>query len=90
MAKSSSGQGEGSYLVDVPHIIDSVGRLFETLWNRSPILAYFCVVMVILLPFYWVYTKHKLVPTEKAADKRVRSARAAHKSRTSPEKEAKK
>lgn len=88
MESSSAKQADeaaGSYLVDVPKILDATGRLFELIWSRSPVLASFVVVMVVLLPFYWRYTAIRIGPAERAADKKVDDAHQARKKRAKQE-----
>ncbi len=68
-------------LAEVPNIIDAFGRLFETLWGKSPVLGTFVVVMTVLLPYYAIYSRRTIAPVEKALDDRVKKARKTSKGR---------
>ena len=74
-ATTSSAPGE------ISQTIDAGGRFFLVLWDKSPFLAGFVVVMAVLLPFYWIslYTWSGIRKAENAANSKAGGARQASK-----------
>lgn len=40
-------------LEDWPATIDALGRLFVSVWDRSPTLAIAVILLTLLMPYYW-------------------------------------
>lgn len=51
--------------------IDAFGRLVDGLWQKSPALVWFCVIMVFLYLFYSAYCRQR--GGEKEMDQKVLS-----------------
>lgn len=63
----------------LPEVIDSVAKLLEMIWEKSPILGGAAIILCMLLPFYIVYTWGTVRRSEKEIDKKIKDARKAHK-----------
>ncbi|MDV7209941.1 hypothetical protein [Azotobacter beijerinckii] len=67
------------WLASIPDAIDSIGRLFVVIWDKSPALAWFVMVMTVLFPFYLVHTWSNR--PERDLDRREAGARRRYKER---------
>ncbi|MFC0708330.1 hypothetical protein [Azorhizophilus paspali] len=69
----------GGWLAFIPDSIDSIGRLFVVIWDKSPVLAWFVMAMAVLFPFYLVHTWGNR--QERDLDRREAGARRRYKER---------
>ncbi|WP_017905323.1 hypothetical protein [Pseudomonas asplenii] len=76
----ASEQGSSKFSLNgVSDVVDSLGKLFETVWEKSPTLGSFLLILMTLFPFYAVYTWGKVSKTEKGIDRHLKSIREAQK-----------
>lgn len=76
-----AAQQATGWLTFIPATVDSVGRLFIVVWDKSPELAAFTMTMAVLFPFFLVHTwcnraTRDLDRKESSARKRYKGRRA--------------
>jgi len=74
-------------LESVPEVIRELARLFELLWQKSPVLASFFVIAPPLTLVFFIYTWGSVRRSEKETDSNVRRSRESNRK---PEKSASK
>jgi len=79
MAEGITGQETTINVINVsterlPELLDAAGRLFELLWSKSPPLAAFVIILLVLLPFYVAYIYFACRQSERESDKKVERA----------------
>lgn len=70
-----------SWVGDIEKIIHALSDLFVVVWDKSPALGSFVVVMMGLFPFYLVYAAFIARKPEMAIDQKIAGARKAGKKR---------
>lgn len=76
----ASDQGSTTFSLNgASDVVDSLGKLFEMVWEKSPTLGCFLLILMALFPFYAVYTWGKVSRTEKGIDNQLKSIRTAQK-----------
>lgn len=77
---TSDKESSTSWVDGVASIIDAVTNLYSTVAAKSPFVADTVVILVFLLPFFWLICRHMGISVrEKHATERVKDARKAAK-----------
>ncbi len=61
-----------------PEVIRELARLFELMWQKSPVLAAFIVIAPPLIVLYFIYTWGSVRRSEKDTDSNVRASRESN------------
>lgn len=62
----------------VPDVIRELAKLFELIWQKSPVLAGFFVIAPPLIIVYFIYTWGSVRRSEKETDSNVRTSRESN------------
>lgn len=65
----------------IPEAFKEVRLLWESIYDKSPPLAYFVVIAIFLFPFYCLHTWSKFGRRESVLDGKVKDARKKSKAR---------
>lgn len=84
--KDAAESGSAFSLGDLHKVIDSLNQLFQAVWAKSPALGALVIGLIVLWPFYFVYTWGNVRRSEHAADKRVTDSFAKRKGKRKPKK----
>lgn len=77
-----SGSGNGPSSLDgVEKIIAALSDLFVVVWDKSPALGSFVIMVMAIFPFYLVYAVFIVRRPEKMIDRKVIESRKASKKR---------
>ncbi|WP_397448165.1 hypothetical protein [Pseudomonas sp. NA-150] len=77
----ASQEGKFISLEGIEKVLDSLSNLFLVVWDKSPFLGSFVIVMGMLLPFWIAFTWMIANKPERAIDKRIQGSRKAAKKR---------
>lgn len=80
----AGSESNSSSLDGIEKIISALSDLFVVVWDKSPALGGFLIVMMGLFPFYLVYASFIARKPERLIDKKVLQARKASKKRLTP------
>ncbi|NIL25038.1 hypothetical protein HB980_00480 [Yersinia massiliensis] len=65
----------------LPEALQQVRLLWESVYDKSPPLAYFVILAIFTFPFYALHTWSKFSKQEKAINDRVKEARKKSKNK---------
>lgn len=72
---ADGGIGFSFSLEGADRAIDAAGRLFLTIWEKSPTFVWFCAIMSFMAVFYWIHTRRER-HQEQALNRKVKDLRS--------------